>query len=112
MKPVTAELAKYAIDKARADVQATVLLFRRNGIAMRGEPKLAPKVTSIKLGQRPSASILDCVDSTSWKPVYEATGKSALAPNQSLRLVRESTAIVYDGRWVIRTSVAHRDRSC
>lgn len=105
-------LAKYAIDKALADAQATIFLYRRNGIEMRGRPVHSAEVTSVSLADPPTVAITDCLDSTNWLPVYAATGKSALAPGQSPRVVVESTATVYDGRWVIRTSVAHRDRPC
>ena len=79
---------------------------------MLGKPTHETDVTGVKLGDPPTVSITDCVDSTNWKPVYVATGKSALAPGQSVRVLVESTATVFDGRWVISTSVAHRDRSC
>ena len=105
-------LAKYAIDKALSDTEATILLFRSNGIAMRGQPKHAASVTSLSLADPATASITDCLDSTNWRPIYEATGKSALAPGQSPRVVVESTATMFNGNWVIRTSVAHRDRPC
>ena len=105
-------LAKYAIDKALAGAQETIILFRRGGIAMLGKPTHETDVTGVKLDNPPTVSITDCVDSTNWKPVYVATGKSALAPGQSVRVLVESTATVFDGRWVISTSVAHRDRSC
>jgi len=111
-KPQDPNLAKYAIDKALAGAQETVILFRRGGIAMLGKPTHETGVTGVKLGDPPTVSITDCVDSTNWKPVYVATGKSALAPGQSVRVLVESTATVFDGRWVISTSVAHRDRSC
>ena len=106
------ELGYFSIDKAQSDIQATVLLFRSQGIRLKGKPQLAPKISEISLGSETAASIIDCVDSTNWKPVYVATGKSALAPNQEPRVVMESTAEIYDGRWVIRTSEAHRDRTC
>jgi hypothetical protein len=105
-------LARYSIDKALADAQATIFLFRKNGIEMRGHPTHEVEVTSLTLSDPPSASITDCLDSTKWRPVYAATGKSARAPGQSSRVIVESTATVYDGRWVISTSIAHRDRSC
>lgn len=105
-------LAKYGVDKALANAQATLLLYRQNGIEMRGKPAHDAKVTAVDLGPPPTVSITDCLDSTHWKPVYAATGKSALAPGQSLRVVVDSTATLYNGRWVIRTSVAHRDRPC
>jgi hypothetical protein len=58
------------------------------------------------------AAITDCVDSTDWVPVHAKTGKSARAPGQKTRVIMESTAETYDGRWVIRTSLARRDRTC
>lgn len=105
-------LARHSIDKALADAQATIFLFRKNGIEMRGHPTHEVEVTSLTLSDPPTASITDCLDSTKWRPVYAATGKSARAPGQSSRVIVESTATVYDGRWVISTSIAHRDRSC
>jgi hypothetical protein len=105
-------LAKYAIDRALTDVQTTILLYRQHGIRMLGEPTHNAKVTAFDPGPPPTVSITDCLDSTRWRPVYVATGKSALAPGQSPRVVVDSTATLYNGRWVIRTSVAHRDRTC
>jgi hypothetical protein len=105
-------LARHAVDKALADAQATIFLFRKNGIEMRGHPTHEVEVTSLTLSDPPTASITDCLDSTKWRPVYAATGKSARAPGQSPRVIVESMATVYNGRWVISRSVAHRDRSC
>lgn len=111
-KPVPADLDTVAIDKALTDVKSSVLRFRQQGIEFRGEPVLSPTVASIQLGDRASASISDCVDSTHWTPVFVSTGKSALAPDQPMRVVVESSARIYNGRWVIDSSVAHRDRTC
>lgn len=101
-----------AIDKALADAQATVLLLRRNGVEMRGAPVHAAEVTRVETGSRPEVFITDCLDSTDWLPVVAATGESALAPGQSPRVIVESVATVFDGRWVIKRSTAYRDRSC
>ena len=109
--PVPKDLSTYAIAKAQTDTEATILRLRQQGIAFRGAPVLSPDVTTIDLGQA-SAAISDCVDSTHWLPVFVATGKSALAPGQPMRVIVESTARIYSGRWVIDTSVAHRDRTC
>jgi hypothetical protein len=100
------------VDKALANVEATVLVYRQQGIEVRGEPAIAPQVTSVSLGPTPSIAIRDCLDSTNWTPVFAATGKSALAPNQPKRVVVESTATIYAGRWVVRSSTASRDRTC
>ena len=106
------DLARYSIDRALADAQATIFLFRKNGIEMRGHPTHEVAVTSLTPSDPPTASITDCLDSAKWRPVYAATGKSARAPGQSKRVIVESTATVYNGRWVISTSIVHRDRSC
>ena len=105
-------LGRYAIDKALADAQATLLLLRRNGVEMTGKPSHDARVTEISGGNPAQVSITDCLDSTRWLPVVAATGESALAPGQSPRVIVESVATVYDGRWVIKTSTAYRDRPC
>ena len=111
-KKPPAELSKYAIDKALADALATVLVLRRNGVAMKGQPTHDASVASVTLGSTPTVQIHDCLDSSAWSPIFVATGKSALAPGQAPRVVVDSTATTFDGRWVIRTSVAHRDEPC
>jgi hypothetical protein len=111
-KPIPKDLDTYAIDKALTDVKSSVLRFRQQGIEFQGEPVLSPTVTSVQLEDRADASITDCVDSTRWTPVFVATGKSALAPGQPMRVIVESSARIYSGRWVIDSSVAHRDRTC
>ena len=111
-KQPTKALRANAIDKALSDAQATVLLLRRNGVEMRGQPVHEASVVSVMAGARPEVAITDCLDSTNWLPVVVATGESALAPGQSPRVVVESVATIFDGRWVIKTSTAFRDRSC
>ena len=109
---IPTNLSEYAVDKAAADLASSVMLFDEQGMELRGEPVLSPTVTEVTSGDPATASITDCVDSTDWTPVFTATGKSALPPGQPMRVVVESTASTYDGRWVIRTSTAFRDRKC
>ncbi len=106
------KLASFAIDKALAEAQSTVLVLRRAGIAMRGEPRHTAQATAVQLGDPSMVTIQDCLDSTTWTPVYVATGKSALAPGQPTHVIVDSLATVYDGRWVIRESITHKDRPC
>ncbi|HEY5514814.1 MAG TPA: hypothetical protein VIK12_01240, partial [Pengzhenrongella sp.] len=72
----------------------------------------SPVVSDIVLAPAASAAITDCVDAANWQPVYVATGASAAAPDQAMRVVTESTAFVIDGSWRIRTSVVYRDQTC
>jgi len=110
-RPQDAALAQNARGQALAGAQSTLLLFRQNGVAMTGRPVLHP-VASKTVGQADVITISDCVDSSNWKPVYIATGKSALAPGQAARVVLESTVVQANGRWLVATSNAQRDRSC
>lgn len=102
---------RYASGQALAGAQSTLLLFRQNGIAMRGDPIRDPHVTSVDTAAR-TVAVVDCVDSSNWKPVYVATGKSALAPGQSPRVVVNSTLELSRGVWTVSSSVVHRDQTC
>lgn len=111
-KKPPADLSKFAIDKALSDALATVLVLRRNGVAMKGQPAHSASVANVTLGSVPTVQIHDCLDSSAWTPVFVASGKSALAPGQAPRVVVDSLATTFDGRWVIRSSIAHRDQPC
>ena len=106
------DLARFADDTALSDAQSTIFTLRSNGISIPGQPKLSPVVSAIQLGASATAKITDCVDATSWQPIYTATGKNAAAPGQPMRVITESTAFVAEGRWLIRTSLVHRDQTC
>jgi len=108
-QPPPAELDTYAEGAARSDVVTSLALFRRQGIAFRGEPALSPVATLTSGG---TATVADCVDSSRWTPVFVDTGTSALAPGQPLRVQVDSTARLDQGRWMVDTSTAHRDRPC
>lgn len=110
-EPQDVGLAQNARGQALAGAQSTLLLFRQNGIATTGQPILHP-VASVRAGRSDVVDISDCVDSSGWKPIYVATGKSALAPGQSPRTVIESSVVLVGGHWLVATSTAQRDRSC
>lgn len=103
------DLTRYGTGTAVSDVRATVLLFRQQGIELHGKPTLTPKVTA---AEEATATISDCVDSTNWKPVYAATGKSALAAGQPKRVVMSATATKTGDRWLIKSAMVDRDRTC
>jgi hypothetical protein len=105
------QLARYATDKALAAEQATIVLYRQQGIVGRGEPKLSPEVVSISLAPG-QALIRDCLDLTDVDAVYRNTGKSAIASGQSRRHIATAKAAIYNGRWVVTELIADRTRSC
>jgi hypothetical protein len=106
------DLQHFAVDTALADAQEAILSFRSNGIAVVGQPVLAPVVSDITMSETKSAKITDCVDITNWQPVYAATGASAAPADQNLRVPTESTAFFFDGHWTIRASVVDREKTC
>ncbi len=111
-QPPPKALEKYSTDKALAEALATVLILRRNKIHMQGAPTHAVQVVQVQTDDPTRVTLTDCLDSSKWIPLFTETGKSALAPGQSARVVVESVATQYAGRWVIKSSVAYRDRSC
>jgi len=105
------QLARFATDKALAAEQATIVLYRQQGIVGRGKPKLSPEVVALSISSG-TAVIRDCLDLTNVDAIYRDTGKSAIAPDQSRRHLATAKAAVYDGRWVIRDLVANRKQPC
>lgn len=106
------DLSKYAGDKALAQERANLLQLAEAGIVVKGRPVFNPKVVDVALGDSPVVTIMDCVDTTNWRPVYKATGKSAAAPGQPRRVMATALARPYDDRWVITELTTDRSRSC
>lgn len=110
-KPQDPNLARFAEGQALAGAQSTLLLFRQNVIAMHGASVHNPRVTSIDSAGK-LVSVVDCVDSTNWKPAHLTSGESALAPGQAPRVVVDSTIASSGGGWGFNTSVVRRDQTC
>jgi hypothetical protein len=106
------DLAKFAGDKALAQERANLLQLAKAGIIVTGQPILKPVVTAVSLGGAPVVTITDCVDTSSWTPVYKATGKSAAAPNQPSRVLATALARPYGQGWIITELTTERSRPC
>jgi hypothetical protein len=105
----SADLAKFAGDKALAQERTNLLQLAKAGIVVRGAPKLDPRVSSASATE---VTITDCVDTTDWQPVYKATGKSAAAPGQPTRVLATALARPYADRWLIQELTTDRSRPC
>jgi hypothetical protein len=106
------DLAKYAGDKALAQERANLLQLAKAGIVVTGEPILKPAVASVALGASPEVTITDCIDTSGWKPIYKATGKSAAAPGQVARVLATALARPYAHGWLIEELTTDRSRPC
>ena len=107
------DLAKFATDKALAAEQATIVLYRQQGIVSRGAPKLDPTIVAIAINRDPATALIrDCVDVTNVRAFYRSTGESALAPSKSFRHVATARATTFNGHWVIREISTDRKQPC
>jgi hypothetical protein len=107
------DLQQYAADKALAEIYETLYFYEKNGIVLRGEPTISPRVTSVDLDGIPRvATIVDCFDQRNWVPVDAKTGESVSAPGQNHRYVITSVARELEGRWYIVRSTPDRSRKC
>ncbi len=106
------ELAQYAGDKALAQERANLLQLAQAGIVVKGQPVLQPLVAAVTLGAAPVVTITDCVNTSQWRPIYKATGKSAAAPGQPSRVFATALARPYGHGWLIVELTTDRSRSC
>lgn len=106
------KLEKYGADKALAQARGFLIQLERNGVVLRGEPRFDPTVTRVELGEQRAGWIRDCIDGTNWKPIYKATGKSALAPGQHPRVPAVAQVGWNGDRWVVRTLDVDRSATC
>lgn len=106
------DLAKYAGDKALANERVSLIEMAKAGVVMTGQPVFRPEVTDVSLGAASQVTITDCIDRATWTPIYKATGKSAIAPNQPTRVLAIAQARPYGGGWVITDITTDRGRTC
>lgn len=109
---VNRQLDKYAGDKALANEYVNLVQMSKAGVVMRGQPAFHPEVTDVSLGADPLVTIMDCIDRATWTPIYKATGKSAIAPNQPARVLAIAHARPFGRGWVVTDITTDRGRTC
>ncbi|MEU2770846.1 hypothetical protein ABZ628_29490 [Streptomyces diastaticus] len=80
----TEELAKYPRGDDATDLKKSVLRNESMGIRFTGRPEMKPQVTAVKTEGK-TATVTDCFDATSWKPVYKDSGKKLKLAEQRLK---------------------------
>ncbi len=113
-EPTGGDLSKYVADPLLGELQYDLRQKRDQGLIVTGRPVWKPRVTKVNVTSRPfTVQIEDCFDATNWNTVYKATGKSAAVPGQNKKYVVTAEAALYDdGRWLIRSAKAERERPC
>jgi hypothetical protein len=108
------DLPKYAADPLLSELRYDLQIKKEQGLVTKGAPKWSVQVTKVNVASRPFAVELeDCFDSTDWQIVFKDTGKSAAVPGQATKYLVRAEATQYDdGRWLIKSAKADRDRPC
>lgn len=108
------DLAKYAAGTLLSELKYDLILKKEQGMVTKGKPTWNVQVTKVNIATRPfTVALEDCFDGTNWQTVFKATGKSAAVPGQTKKYVVRAQAVKYDdGRWLISSAKADRDRPC
>ncbi|MBO4259505.1 hypothetical protein [Streptomyces griseorubiginosus] len=107
------DITKYATGDALRDAKDTVFVNMRNGIVVKGEPKVTTSeddVTFDASGARAALSV--CFDLNTWESVDKKTGKSLVPPNQVKRYTITAHLQKQSSRWLVTDEKAHKDKPC
>jgi hypothetical protein len=115
----TADWQSAAIDRVSADPlrsQAHQILrgYASVGVVLTGAPLTSPQVAKVmRYGSSYAVSLVDCIDSTGWRPVKKATGQSAKAVGQPDRHRVDVTVVQYpDHVWYVQQIVNDPVSTC
>jgi hypothetical protein len=108
------DVDKYAADPLLSEIRNNLYFKRQQGLVTKGAPKWNVEVTKVNVATRPfTVTLEDCFDGTGWQTVFKDSGKSAAVPGQAKKYLVRAEAVQYDdGRWLIGSAKADRDRQC
>ncbi|GGM23862.1 threonine aldolase family protein [Dactylosporangium sucinum] len=112
--PQGGDLPNYTADPLLTQLRNDIYLKAQQGLVTTGTPTWKPAVTRVDISTRPfTVDIDDCLDTSAWKTVIKASGKDAAVPDQARRYLVQAKVVQYDdGRWLVNTANAQRDRPC
>ncbi|MGG8410360.1 hypothetical protein ACM614_29295 [Streptomyces sp. 12297] len=108
------ELVKYAANQALDDALTDIANQKKAGLTMQGAPGHRAEASALYMtGERPRATITDCLELSSWRTVDLSTGKEVPYPSeQPLRYVAVAEVEQWSGRWMVVTMTPNGDRTC
>ncbi|MFF2262037.1 hypothetical protein ACFVWE_31660, partial [Streptomyces albidoflavus] len=89
----------------------SVLRNESMGIKFTGRPEMKPQVTAVNTEGK-TATVTDCFDATSWKPVYKDSGKKLKLAEQRLKYPVTSQATLGGDTWFVTRVTADRTKGC
>ncbi|MER7467896.1 hypothetical protein [Streptomyces sp. NPDC097981] len=102
--------AKAALDRTLADIAN----MQKAGVAKQGSPGHKSEATALNLsGERPTATVTDCLDLSTWQTVERATGTVRPYPSaQPMRYVAVAEIEQWAGRWMVVKMTPNGDNKC
>lgn len=99
-----------ALDRTLTDLAN----MQKAGVAKQGSPGHLPEVTALNLtGERPTATVTDCLDLSTWQTIERSTGKVRPYPSeQPMRYVAIAEVEQWAGQWTVVKMTPNGDRTC
>ncbi|MDR6980104.1 hypothetical protein J2X68_006842 [Streptomyces sp. 3330] len=106
------DVKKYTTFKALADIERNLAALKKAGQVTTGKPVLHPEVLQVTTAEIPKATVADCVDTTNWTLVDEATKKKVPLPSERLiKYVSTATLEKWGTKWMV-TELTAQDQAC
>ncbi|WP_371648008.1 MULTISPECIES: hypothetical protein [unclassified Streptomyces] len=106
------DLQKNTTFKALADVESDLVAMRRAGQVTTGRPVTRPRVVTVTHGRVPTATVVDCVDTTNWTLVDKASKrKTPLPTTRLIKYVSTATLEQWGTIWMV-TKLTAQEQSC
>ncbi|WP_190093021.1 hypothetical protein [Streptomyces melanogenes] len=105
-------LQKNTTFKALADVESDLVAMRKAGQVTTGRPVIRPRVVTVTHGRVPTATVVDCVDTTNWTLVDKASKRKVPLPTTRLiTYVSTATLEQWGTMWMV-TKLTAQEQSC
>ncbi|PKV82706.1 hypothetical protein [Streptomyces sp. TLI_146] len=105
-------LQKNTTFKALADVERDLAAMRKAGQVTTGRPVIRPRVVTVTHGSVPTATVVDCVDTTNWTLVDKASKRKVPLPTTRLiTYVSTATLEQWGTMWMV-TKLTAQEQAC
>ncbi|WP_037636576.1 hypothetical protein [Streptomyces katrae] len=107
-------LVDFAAGSALDETLTDLANMLEAGVAKQGSPGHRPETTTLSLSaERPTATVSDCLDLSSWHTTDRSTGTVRPYPsNQPLRYIAVAQVEQHAGRWMVVKITPNGDRTC
>jgi hypothetical protein len=111
---VRREFSPYLGDPMLSEMVGTLDDMRKAGVVFEGRAVSQPTVVEVDIdAAAPTASVRDCVDATSWRPVFQETGDPVPGDSLPDRFVMTLEASLYpEHGWLFYDFAMEADTQC